>query len=78
MGVYSIQFRDGPQLDITAETRELAWDEYKKRTGLRRTITDDAPKVIEVPALLAGDVDYQAGPSTRPKGKPKAQRKDNG
>ncbi len=62
MGVYSIQFRDGPQLDITAETSELAWVEYKKRTGLRRTIADDAPKIIEVPPLLAGDANDQAGP----------------
>lgn len=50
---FSIQFQDGPQLDIEAESRERAWDLYKQRTGKRRGVLDPEPHIIEIPQLLA-------------------------
>lgn len=57
--LYRVQYGDGPALDIEAAEGELAWDEYKRRTGLRRQDGDQPPAIAELqaPALPAEEAD---------------------
>lgn len=52
MLTFNVTTAGGPSLDIEAEDSERAWDEYKRRTGIRRKPGDEAPRVIELPALF--------------------------
>ena len=50
---YAVQYGSGPSLDVDADTPVLAWDAYKRRTGLRRRPGDEPPTILIIPKVLA-------------------------